>query len=319
MNSIHSTRIRWMLLAASIAIVLYCFVPVVAQIVQKLVNLSGIKNLTIKLLLYQVGLVVIGLLVELLFVPKSESSLKKLILNPSKSALNDLISWGFTLFNLENFFFVFCTFGIFHFLMSKFVEILPFSKPFLTIQSPIILFVIILILSDLKNYIWHRIMHNKIFWSLHAFHHSATEFTILTTYRTHFLQKIVSVVLDTFLFIIFNVPTIQFFYLRALQDIQQILQHSNVNWNWGWIGRWVFVSPNAHKIHHSTNPMHFDKNYGNFLIIWDRIFGTYAPLEHRIEIGIPTNPYNQSNYFSDIFRGILDLKTAFFGLFSPKK
>lgn len=97
-----------MLLAASIAIVLYCFIPVVAQIVQKLVNLSGIKNLTIKLLLYQVGLVVIGLLVELLFVPKSESSLKKLIHQPSKSAWNDLISWGFTLFNLENFFFFLC-------------------------------------------------------------------------------------------------------------------------------------------------------------------------------------------------------------------
>ena len=68
------------------------------------------------------------------------------------------------------------------------------------------------------------------------------------------------------------------------------LHHSHV---WiafqGWLGR-LFISPAAHQIHHSADPIHFDKNFGSCLAIFDWLFGTlHMPAKHRehLTFGVP--------------------------------
>ena len=54
---------------------------------------------------------------------------------------------------------------------------------------------------------------------------------------------------------------------------------------------YIFVTPSAHRVHHGSNEEYLDKNYGNFLIIWDRLFGTYLYLEREsVKYGVDTFP-----------------------------
>ena len=61
-----------------------------------------------------------------------------------------------------------------------------------------------------------------------------------------------------------------------------------------WIKRlgtleYFFVTPSSHRVHHGSNEEYIDKNYGNLLIIWDRIFGTFADEKDTVVYGIRDN------------------------------
>jgi sterol desaturase/sphingolipid hydroxylase (fatty acid hydroxylase superfamily) len=60
-----------------------------------------------------------------------------------------------------------------------------------------------------------------------------------------------------------------------------MVNHTDFDWTYGRIGRWLVMSPGLHKVHHSNNPEHFNKNLGNLFMIWDRIFGTYHYVSSR--------------------------------------
>ena len=51
----------------------------------------------------------------------------------------------------------------------------------------------------------------------------------------------------------------------------------------------VFNTPSHHRVHHGSNPEYIDKNYGNLLIIWDRLFGTFQPEENQVNYGLVNN------------------------------
>ena len=52
---------------------------------------------------------------------------------------------------------------------------------------------------------------------------------------------------------------------------------------------WIFNTPSHHRVHHGSNPEYIDKNYGNLLIIWDRMFGTFQPEERAVNYGMVNN------------------------------
>jgi len=141
----------------------------------------------------------------------------------------------------------------------------------------------------LGYWIDHFLSHKVPFlWEFHKVHHSATVLTPLTNWRVH--------PVDTILFL--NILALVIGSLQALADyglgshvaadiadgkniflvvyfyLYGHLQHSHV---WmpftGWAGR-VFCSPAHHQIHHSTNPAHFDRNFGSSLSLFDWLFGT---------------------------------------------
>ena len=68
---------------------------------------------------------------------------------------------------------------------------------------------------------------------------------------------------------------------------------------------WMFVTPSNHRVHHSLKPEHVDRNFGGLLIVWDRLFGTYADEGEKplYEFGIAGGPPKNAGVFDVVFWG----------------
>ena len=52
---------------------------------------------------------------------------------------------------------------------------------------------------------------------------------------------------------------------------------------------WILMTPSHHRVHHGSNPQYLDKNYGGWLIIWDRMFGTFQEEKEKVKYGLTKN------------------------------
>jgi sterol desaturase/sphingolipid hydroxylase (fatty acid hydroxylase superfamily) len=145
----------------------------------------------------------------------------------------------------------------------------------------------IFLVSDFSRYWLHRFLHTIPFlWEFHKIHHSAKVLTPITFYRVHPVENFLfglryslSIGLVTGVFIYFfgaMIDIYMIFGVNAFIFIFSIfgsnLRHSHVAISYGrFIEKWL-ISPKQHQIHHSRK--HFDKNYGGYIAIWDRVFGT---------------------------------------------
>lgn len=148
----------------------------------------------------------------------------------------------------------------------------------------VIQFLTLWLLDTFLGYWHHRIMH-LWFWDIHKIHHSATEMNAITNFRTHPLDFLI------------NIPFLAFInsfagmngYVTAAYGLFSLLLtisvHSNIQWGNGWTGRWLLINPSRHRLHHSVEKRHHEKNFGA-LMIWDRIFGTYQEPDGEHEIGV---------------------------------
>ncbi|PCI96880.1 MAG: hypothetical protein COB15_08920 [Flavobacteriales bacterium] len=283
-------------------------------ILAKIYSISGLNNFNINNF-YAFLIVVFGvILLEFLFVGWKNSSIKKII-SFDKSVRTDVTFWLIDIFSLFNIIAFFLSLGICYFLVGVIQKSVQLDLANL-IENVYLQFLVIYVCSDLKNYVKHRLLHyfNPL-WKLHAFHHSASSFSILTRYRSHFLELSVSRFFDVIPFILLGIPIQTFFAVRILTEIQQLILHSNIKSNWGIIGKYILVSPAAHKIHHSTKPQHFNKNFGSTFIFWDHFFGSYHQPETVKQLGIPKNIYNNKSLLYDVWITILNFLNALI----PKK
>ena len=69
---------------------------------------------------------------------------------------------------------------------------------------------------------------------------------------------------------------------------------------------WIFNTPSHHRVHHGANSQYIDKNYGNLLIIWDRMFGTFEPEDEPVKFGLVRN-VNTFNPTKITFMGWIDI------------
>lgn len=172
------------------------------------------------------------------------------------------------------------------------------------------------------QYWMHRLEHTvPALWALHKFHHSADRMSILTSARqTQFTRgvELGLVLLPAGLLTtptaaipavgspLFALAAIYFAY-QTFIVINGYLCHSNLATGYGWIGRWLIISPRMHRLHHATSPAYHNTNFGFDLVIWDRLFGTYSKLDAGIDvrtipIGLDDNPFNQENTFAGALR-----------------
>jgi len=155
--------------------------------------------------------------------------------------------------------------------------------------SPVGLALLLVLVNDFSLYWAHRAYHTiKVIWPLHAVHHSATVLTPITAYRIHPLSILVStsfntVMVGTLLGIlvgafrpdatvweIVGVNAVVLFVNLTLTNFH----HSHIWVSFGPILERLIISPAQHQVHHSTNPQHFNKNYGQTFAVWDWMFGT---------------------------------------------
>jgi sterol desaturase/sphingolipid hydroxylase (fatty acid hydroxylase superfamily) len=141
--------------------------------------------------------------------------------------------------------------------------------------------------ADFSYYWEHRCAHRvRPLWGLyHAIHHSSDAYTVATAYRVSFLNQ--------FLAPAFYIPWILLGFEPLLIIGFQLLAFHYQAWlHTELIGRLPFVdswcnTPANHRMHHSRAERHQDVNLGAILMVWDRMFGTYAPAESDLAYGIP--------------------------------
>lgn len=169
--------------------------------------------------------------------------------------------------------------------------------------GPILIGFLLLVVGDLAVYIVHRFHHeNRIFWPFHSLHHSAEVMTPITVYRKHPVYDLISAIvkgvligaLQGVMIALFageisfvSVVGVNAFYV-AFNMAASNLRHTHIWLSFGPVLEHIFISPAQHQVHHSIDPKHHNKNYGEVLAIWDWMFGTlYVPSgEEKLEFGI---------------------------------
>ncbi|MFK5998568.1 MAG: sterol desaturase family protein [Rhodobacterales bacterium] len=171
------------------------------------------------------------------------------------------------------------------------------------LENPLVIAGIIFLLNDFVAYWLHRFYHQTpAFWPLHSVHHSAEVLTPITTYRHHPLSVLISYFVNSIFYGLLQgvfmgifvkqfqyteVVGINVFYFTFLLIVNNF-HHSHIWVSFGRFWGCIFISPAQHHIHHSLDPCHHNKNYGQFLALWDALFGTlYNPKTYeKISVGI---------------------------------
>lgn len=138
---------------------------------------------------------------------------------------------------------------------------------------------IILFLGNEFVYYWfHRLSHeNKYLWAVHVNHHSSERMNFSTAARVPFLNLILhNIFWIPLLFVGFS-PTM-IFMVETVSFLFSFVQHTQMIRKLPIIDI-VFNTPSHHRVHHASNPEYLNKNYGNVLIIFDRLFGTFKSEE----------------------------------------
>jgi sterol desaturase/sphingolipid hydroxylase (fatty acid hydroxylase superfamily) len=161
------------------------------------------------------------------------------------------------------------------------------------------------ILADFCYYWFHRISHHwQPLWAFHLIHHSSMQMNLTTAYRLNWFGAIVSPLFFIPLALLGFSPTF-IVASYALNLLYQFFLHTEAVGKLGPLEGFI-DTPSAHRVHHGSNPLYIDKNFGGVLIIWDKIFRTYQPETEKVRYGITTG-FISNNPFKLVFKGFIDL------------
>ena len=132
-----------------------------------------------------------------------------------------------------------------------------------------------LVLYDFLYYWKHRAGHRvALMWAAHAVHHQSEEYNLSTALRQTSSDWIAGWVFYLPMAVL-GFPPLVFAVVVLVDLLYQFWPHTRQIGKLGWFDHW-FCSPSNHRVHHAVNDKYLDRNYGGILIIWDRLFGTFA-------------------------------------------
>lgn len=156
-------------------------------------------------------------------------------------------------------------------------------------------FLLTLLVLDFAIYCQHIITHKwPLLWRLHRVHHSDLEFDATTAVRFHPLEILLSMFYKVaWVYLLGAVPMAVIVFEIVLNGAATF-NHSNINIpvKWDKVLRWFIITPDMHRIHHSTLRKEIDSNYGFSISLWDRMFKTYTADPEQpqttMKIGLPS-------------------------------
>jgi sterol desaturase/sphingolipid hydroxylase (fatty acid hydroxylase superfamily) len=152
----------------------------------------------------------------------------------------------------------------------------------------------VMLLDFFGAYLVHWVEHKvKFMWKFHLVHHSDTTVDVTTGLRHHPGEAIFRMVFTIMGVIVVGAPIWIVFFYQTMSVAFTHFNHANIKLpkRLDHTLSFVFVTPDMHKVHHHYTQPLTDTNYGNIFAIWDRIFGTFAHVEHTKELkyGIDTH------------------------------
>jgi sterol desaturase/sphingolipid hydroxylase (fatty acid hydroxylase superfamily) len=148
--------------------------------------------------------------------------------------------------------------------------------------------ILCVVLCDFLYYLDHRAGHRlRLYWAVsHSVHHSSPQYDQTTALRVSAVDGFTSPWFQLPAVIVGFDPLLVLASLGFIVTYQQWIHTESIG-KLRWLDG-IFNTPSNHRVHHSSLPEHLDKNYGGVLIVWDRLFGTYAPETGPVVYGLTT-------------------------------
>ncbi len=143
--------------------------------------------------------------------------------------------------------------------------------------------VLAVVVLDLAIYLQHAMFHAvPALWRLHRMHHADLDCDVTTGTRFHPVEILVSVAIKMAAVALLGPPAVAVLVFEVLLNGTSMFNHGNVRLpaRLDRILRWIVVTPDMHRVHHSDIPVETDSNFGFNLPWWDRLFGTYRAQPH---------------------------------------
>lgn len=149
-----------------------------------------------------------------------------------------------------------------------------YNHRFVNWQLGIWYWVALVVAEDFLYYWLHRFDHEiRFFWASHVTHHSSQQMNFTVGFRSSVFQPLYRFIYFLPLpFLGFKPLDIVFIY--SATQIWGIFVHTELIKKMGWL-EYILITPSHHRVHHGSNAKYLDKNMGMFLIVWDKLFGTF--------------------------------------------
>lgn len=145
-----------------------------------------------------------------------------------------------------------------------------------------------MVIVEFGLYWKHRLAHEwHWLWRFHAIHHSVTRLWFFNTGRFHLVDTVTGLMVGMPVLLLLGAPENVLLLVSAATAIIGILTHCNIEVECGWLN-YIFNTPNLHRWHHSKDLSQGNRNYGENLMIYDQLFGTFynSPARPPRDIGI---------------------------------
>lgn len=131
---------------------------------------------------------------------------------------------------------------------------------------------------DLAIYGQHILFHRvPLLWRLHRVHHTDTDFDVTTGTRFHPVEILLSLGIKCAAIVLLGAPALAVLIFEVVLNVTAMFNHANARLPGavdGWL-RWLLVTPDMHRVHHSVVGSEMNSNFGFSVPWWDRLFGTY--------------------------------------------
>ncbi|MCB9665310.1 MAG: sterol desaturase family protein [Alphaproteobacteria bacterium] len=140
---------------------------------------------------------------------------------------------------------------------------------------------------DAVFYVGHRAAHEvRLLWCFHVTHHTSEQMRLSSAVRGSAFDFVYSPWFHVWLPLVGLHPGLVLV-VETGSKVWGVLEHvsPDLTGRWGWLDR-VLVTPSAHRVHHGRNAPYLDRNYGEILLVWDHLLGTFAEEEEVPDYGV---------------------------------
>lgn len=179
--------------------------------------------------------------------------------------------------------------------------------PWLQLPTVVSLFVAVLLL-DLVVYWQHRMFHTLPWlWRLHRVHHADRNLDVSSGLRFHPVEIMLSLLIKLAAIALLGAPALAVVVFEVLLNGMAMFNHANLRLPLALDGRlrYVLMTPDAHRIHHSTLALEYNSNYGFNISWWDRCFGSYRKQPEQGQLGMSIGLADYQDAPTDSLRWML--------------
>lgn len=163
-------------------------------------------------------------------------------------------------------------------------------------------------IAEFGLYWAHRLSHiTPFFWRFHAIHHSVTKLWFVNTGRFHFMDSLWKIMLSLTPLLLLGAPMEVIQWISAVTAFIGLLTHCNVDMKCGPLN-YIFSTPELHRWHHSRDLSEGNRNYGENVILWDQVFGTFINPSYRPPTDIGMSDYLPTKFLHQLAWPFLTVK-----------